>query len=294
MNNAHADFCFVEKISSSKIILLEQQIGIPAICALSYTTNNNARFPLIEHLHKDKIEFIIMVDGIQKFYASKIGYTLYRGDVFVAQPNEVHLCKESKNPNNSILWFQIDLSNKENFLINDKEKADFIYQKILNFKGRKFEIESKLVNQYVEAFHLINSHNKSDKIKGQSLFIYCLLELLEQKPVLKILSDDVDYAKQYILTHIYEAIDMDELTLKSDLPFSKFKQKFKEQIGQTPREYINYIKIKHSKKTLTSSKKSITDIAYEYNFSTCKYFKTLFKRYTGYTPKKYRKLFYKK
>lgn len=294
MNQVSTEFRFVEAKKYTRCILLEDEIGIPSMTALGFATDNQAKLPLIEHSHKDKIEFIIMIEGIQKFIASNVGFTLYSGDVFVAQPNEPHACTESENPNNAILWFQIDLTDKENFLGQNQTNADFLYQMILQFSGRKFQIEQEQINYFVKAFHLIHQNNLSNKIKGQNLFLYALVQLLEQKPILKMLSNDIDYAKEYIQTHIKEAIDMDELIGNSNQNASHFKQKFKDQIGQTPREYINFMKIQHVKEYIVYTKGSLTDLAYEYNFSSCKYFKMLFKRYTGYSPKKYRRLFSKK
>ncbi len=293
MNQVTTEACFFESKNNSRLILLEDVIGIPALSALGFATNNQAKLPLIEHSHRDKIEFVIMIDGIQKFIANKVDFTLYRGDVFVAKPNEPHTCIESDNPNNAILWFQIDLTNKQNFLGQNQINADFLYQMAIQFAGRKFQIEQEHMNCFVESFHLIRQKNLNSKIKGQNLFLYALIQLLEQKPILKTLSNDIDYAKQYIQTHIKEAIDVDELIGNSSLTASQFKQKFKEQIGQTPREYVNFMKIQHVKEHFIFTKGSLTDLAFEYHFSSYKYFKTLFKRYTGYSPKKYRRLFSK-
>ncbi len=274
-------------------VLLGDQTWINSLSTFGFATNNKAELPLINHYHKDKMEFVILIDGIQKYTASGVEYTLYGGDVFITQPNEEH--SSGKNPQsvNEILWFQIDLSKTNNFLGLNEQNGLHLFNRIINFEGRKFQLDRSLISKFVESFQLICKNNIDEKIKGQNLFMYCLLCMLDEKPVLTTLTDDIDKAKQYIITHLQEVIDMDELVGTSGLSISRFKQKFKEQIGFTPREYINFMKIDKAKEKIARTKESITDIAFEYSFSTSNYFCVVFKQFTGYSPKEYRKRFNK-
>lgn len=276
-----------------RTVLLGEQTWINSLSTFGHATNNKAELPLIDHYHKDKIEFVIIVDGIQKYTASGIEYTLYGGDVFITQPNEIHSSGKSPQSVNEILWFQIDLSKSDLFLGLNEQNGLHMFNRILNFEGRKFQLDRLLISKFVEAFKFICKNDINEKIKGQSLFIYCLMCLLEEKPVLTTLSPDIDAAKQYVMLHIHESIGMDELVGKSGLSISRFKQKFKEQIGFTPREYINYMKIDKAKDRIAHSKDSITDIAFDFSFSTSNYFCVVFKQFTGYSPKEYRRKFSK-
>lgn len=278
-------------IRKDRRVLIGDQTWLGSLTTFGHAVNNKAELPLVNHYHKDKMEFVIVVDGIQKYTASDIEYTLYGGDVFITQPNEAHSSGKSPQAVNELLWFQIDLSPAKDFLGLNEQGGIQLLNRIVNFEGRKFQLDKELITGFLRAFNHICKNDINEKVKGQCLFVYCLMCLLDQKPTLTVLSKDIDSAKQYILTHITETIDMDILIGTSGLSSSRFKQKFKEQVGFTPREYINYMKIDKAKEQIASSKDSITDIAFDFSFSTSNYFCVVFKQFTGYSPKEYRKRF---
>lgn len=277
-----------------RIVLLEEQTGITSLSIFGHATNNKAELPLIEHYHKNKLEFVILVEGVQHYTASGVNYTLYGGDVFLTQPNEVHSSGQSPQSVNEILWFQIDMSDAGNFLDLPEREAIHLYNELLNLSVYQFTIPRLLINRFLEAFALLCNNRVGDKIKGRSLFIYCLLHLLETRETVQRLSEDIHAAKQYILMHVKEPIDMEDLLGVSGLSSSRFKQKFKEQIGLTPREFINLQKIEDAKLSVAATKKSITDIAFDYSFSSSNYFCVVFKQFTGYSPKEYRRKYINK
>lgn len=269
--------------------MLPEQTTINSLSTLGHATNNKAELPLINHYHKDKVEFVIVIDGIQRYTASDISYTLYGGDVFYTMPGEFHSSGQSPQAVNEILWFQIDVSVSENLLNLPQNEAVLLFEKLNSFKARQFQISRRLINLFIESFELFMNDSPIEKLKGRSLFVYCLMNMLECEATVQTLTDDIGSAKQYILNHILEAIDMDELLGISGLSVSRFKQKFKEQIGLSPREFINSTKIEKSKRQIAMTKKSITDIAFDYSFSSSNYFCVVFKQFTGYSPKNFRK-----
>ncbi|WRS26892.1 AraC family transcriptional regulator [Oscillospiraceae bacterium MB08-C2-2] len=65
---------------------------------------------------------------------------------------------------------------------------------------------------------------------------------------------------------------------------------FKEETGQNFTDYLNQIKIDHSKKLLMGYGRSMLEISMEAGFNSQNYFNILFKRYTGMTPVQYRNI----
>lgn len=276
--------------NSYRKVLLAQQIGINAVSTMGFATQSKAELPLIEHYHKDKMEFIIAVEGFQQYKTGGVDFTIYPSEIFITTPNEVHSCVKTPQNLNTLMWFQIDVSkaSAENFLGQTGQTASMLYDKVSSFNARCIKLDQILLEHFVEAFQLICGNNLQ-KLKGQSLFLYSVLSLLEQKPLLNVLSRDVDFAKQYILLHHKETIGINELLKKSDLSASAFKQRFKQQLGVSPREYIDVCRIEASKQNVAFSKQSFTDIAFEYSFSSKKQFADAFKKHTGCSPKKYRR-----
>ncbi len=213
--------------------------------------------------------------------------------MFLTKPNEIHSSIQTPQSINEILWFQIDVATTNGFLDLPEREAIYLYNLLINFNARQLPLPHRLINLFLESFQLLCTNSIADKIKGCSLFIYCLLSMLESQASVHTLTEDIDAAKQYILTHIKDIIDMDELLGVSGLSVSQFKQKFKEQIGLTPREFINSTKIEKAKIKVATTKASITDIAFEYSFSSSNYFCVIFKQLTGHSPKEYRRKFQK-
>jgi len=79
--------------------------------------------------------------------------------------------------------------------------------------------------------------------------------------------------------------------LVSGYSISRFKTKFKREVGFAPAEYISIQKVEASKNLLESSEVSITELAYGLGFSSSNYFASVFKKIMGCTPREYRKQF---
>lgn len=102
------------------------------------------------------------------------------------------------------------------------------------------------------------------------------------------ITDTIKTALLYIEEH-FENITEAEVAEYCHVSYNHFSFLFKNAIGKSFSEYINFLRINKAEKLLLSSEKSITDIALETGFSTSSYFISKFKAYKGLTPKKFRK-----
>lgn len=286
--------------NNKRIVLKTEQTSMKELTLFGYAVDNKAELPTLNHFHESKIEVVILLKGMQQFSVNEHSFTLYENEAFIVYPNENHFCGESFKQDNEMLWFQIDISaaNKkadpytfeiiENFFRLDRLDAEELLAKIVSLKARKFALGRKLALQFKESFGLICNKDFDKRIAGRSLFLYSFINLMSKKAETKLLSPEIDIAKKYILDHITETIDINELNHKSGISNSNFKQKFKEEIGFYPKDFIKGMKIVSAKKDIISTNKSIEDIAFEYNFATKHFFVKAFSEVTGTTPKKYR------
>ncbi len=269
-----------------RIMLPMERTGIPALRTFGHTAGPEAGLPMIEHRHKDKFEFVLLVKGIQQHMVSGVSYTLYGGQAFAVRPNEPHSCVQNCGEYSELLWFQLDAFGPEGFLGLSGRDGQTLYDLLTGFSARQFELSRRLIRLFLEAFELLSGLDCQMRMKGRALFLFCLLNLLESSAVVTALSDPIDKAKQYILRHIQEAIDMDELLLASGLPMAEFREEFSAQIGMTPREFIQVQKVEASR-PLVAAGMTPADVAYEFHFSSPSYFKLLFKRVMGMSMKQY-------
>ena len=82
---------------------------------------------------------------------------------------------------------------------------------------------------------------------------------------------------------------MEDLAEMAFLSVSRFKQKFKAELGTSPRNFINFYKIEAAKEMLEQGH-SVTETALALNFSSSNYFSSVFHRYTCRSPSQYREI----
>lgn len=96
-------------------------------------------------------------------------------------------------------------------------------------------------------------------------------------------------AIEYINSHIYEDISIDNICSAVHISKYHFCRQFKKATGLTVMEYILKTRIVIAKNMLLKEKITITEISSRCGFSSVSYFSRIFKKETGMTPLKYRK-----
>ena len=71
---------------------------------------------------------------------------------------------------------------------------------------------------------------------------------------------------------------------------SYFSNIFKQSTGKSFSEYMNELRINEARKLLLTTQDKVFEIADRVGYKEYKYFVSVFKLYTGMTPKKYRVL----
>ena len=83
-------------------------------------------------------------------------------------------------------------------------------------------------------------------------------------------------------------LNIDQLASRMGLGRSQFYRKIKALTNYTPVELLRNLRLKRSRDMLTTTQKSISEIAYEVGFSTPAYFTRCYKDYFGETPSELR------
>ncbi|GEM_PF-606596 len=93
----------------------------------------------------------------------------------------------------------------------------------------------------------------------------------------------------YIENNYIGEISVKELAKMSNMCETSFRQKFSKQIGMSPIEYKNYLRIKKAAELLKSGAYTVTEAAESVNISDIYYFSKLFKRQYKIPPREYQK-----
>ncbi len=93
------------------------------------------------------------------------------------------------------------------------------------------------------------------------------------------------------ISNNYSSISEKEISKICHLSYNYFSYLFKYATGKTFKDYLLDTKIRQAEKLLLSTAKSITEISQETGFSTTSHFISQFKKKSGITPAKFRKIF---
>ena len=99
----------------------------------------------------------------------------------------------------------------------------------------------------------------------------------------------IEQTIQYIKSNLSDELSLESLSERANFSPIYFHKLFKASTGRNLRNYIEEQRIKKAIELLTSTSKTLTQIAYECGFSSQSYFSYAFKRKKGSTPREYAK-----
>jgi len=97
-------------------------------------------------------------------------------------------------------------------------------------------------------------------------------------------------AQLFIAHHLTEPIDYPSLAKKSGMGYALFRKRFKSVSGLAPLEFQLALRIRRAANLLTSTDISIAQIAIDTGFRSPLYFARFFRKETGLSPIRYRRL----
>lgn len=284
-----------------KKILTADKHKIPGLRNLSHFTPMAPGVPVPLHYHSDIIELHFMVKGQRKTYVMKGGvrtsYCATGNNLFITRPYELHTTGHIAQNRCEFFAMQLDLKEHDNFLGLNQHYSNILCHRLLNMDQHLYHVGSSQISMLRTAFNLISYGTEADSIAGVQ-YLTCVLASLNyltavpaQEEITEQLNSDIGHALKYIEQNIESPITLQELAQASNYSLSRFKAKFKEELGITPAEYITLQKMDRAQMLLKTTDDSITDIAYQLGFSSSNYFCSVFKKTLSYSPAAYRKNF---
>ncbi|MBQ6052383.1 MAG: helix-turn-helix transcriptional regulator [Clostridia bacterium] len=259
--------------------------GVPL---LAMYANLSSEPVLQNHDHGELFEICYLKRGMQKYFIGNEEYNLRGGDVFITFPNEIHSSGDNPQSRGCLYWIHID-STSSCLLGLDKDSSDTLIKYLYSIKNRKFRIRDDVASGLINACEMIEKGEKLEIIVARAMLVEFLYELINSENCQEnrnIVSDPIAEAKIYIDENIKEQLSLASVADRVGFSLSHFKYKFTKETGMTPGEYIMQKKIYDSVSLLPD--RSLTYIAYEYNFSSPQHYSKNFKAVTGMTPKEYR------
>lgn len=276
-------------------LLTQEQLQIPGLHMLGYRDMRHCDEELDLHYHH-AMEFIVTLKGKQHFVVENKLYTLYGGDIFMTVPDEPHSGANFPQTVSEFVWFEFDLSSCKNFLGLPPRYSQFVYDQLIHYDSRIRKAYTKDLPLLKDAFFFLASDDIQKQLLGYEHFVHFVVNnLCHVNNLGNLIYNDtsISEATTYISAHLLEDLNIDKIAEHVNLSPSRFKAKFKEQVGITPHAYITLLRIDTAKILLKNPDYSVTQVAYLLNFSSSNHFATVFKKHTGYTPTEFKNCSFK-
>lgn len=247
-----------------------------------------------EHTHT-YCEIFYLRRGSCTYTVEKAQYHLEAGDLFIVAAGAPHstryegnqtceriivFCKPDRLPAGFLAKHpevSAALSRSAKVILNRGLRADT--EKLLLAMIEENDIPSK----YSAEFLLLHTLSLLLSLLQDGIFSY---ERMSPKDGY---SADIEQALKYIALNYMLPLTLEGVAQQCNLSPTYFSRKFKIITGRTFKEHLNYIRLRQATQMLRTTDDTITKIAAECGFSGSNYFKDLFRKTTGLSPRAYRK-----
>lgn len=235
------------------------------------------------HLH-NHIELVYMLEGRTKLMVDSKTYIVCAGDAFIIFPNQIHQYQKIDIERYFLSIFPADLCPEFQSIFKNKVPVSPIIEKASNN-----EKILSLVDSIIEVNKQEQPYYKTC-IKGY--FLILLSELFQMMQFENLKSPDANTIKailNYCADNYTGDIKLD--TVSKALHVSKYyiSHLFSKKLHMGFSEYIGTLRISEACRLLKNEDMSITEVAYNVGFNSTRSFNRLFLKYTGMTPRQFKK-----
>lgn len=262
-------------------IFVERKLRIPSF-HMSY-----------EHYH-NYCELFYLKTGKCVYTIKDMEYQLKAGDFLIIAPGESHFTRyEGQAPCERIIFCCQKTAFPEEFQENFPEVIDILDRscKITLEQKKQYETD-RLIQKILQENNLMDEYS-SETIR---YLLLCLLLTLKRDGNFMVktkaketYSKDINDAVEYITRNFSLPLTLEDVAEHVGLSPTYFSKKFHLTTGSTFKEYLNKIRILQARQMLLTTDDSITKIALNCGFSSSNYFKDIFHRMMGISPRNYRK-----
>lgn len=248
---------------------------------ISYNETNAGKYFFSSHWHED-LEIHYLEQGKADFYLNQACYHVEKGDILIANSNELHSAYCTEEPYlGKVLVFDV------RFISPELGRANNIFQSII-YGDRIIQ----------DLFERIFDERQAERLGYKSqcrALVTQLLVYLSRNYVVQSLSERENVKRKkdlerlnvvlsYIHSHYTERISNTELAEMICLSEDRFGHLFRESVGKAPLQYINDMRLQSAMNLLKTNEYTVTEVAEVAGFQDYNHFGRLFRKRYGYTP----------
>ena len=283
-------------MNDKSVYVFGNQIEMPMLIHVSRVRSHVAS-RVTWHSHEG-FEMLFLLDGATAYeFAGQGSVALHGGHFLVLPPGVVHRGLHNVRSPSTICGLALKASRpgawkNTNFTTADLRRLRTALENASR-KVRPFNPALRwLVRRLMEetANYPANPHRAEAGIALRALICAVLVEAMRQILVPPTEPKEfVAAAITYLRKHLQEPVRMSDLVRHVGFSRARMFDLFKAQTGLTPNDYLQRLRIEKAQEELRQTNRSVTEIGLATGFSTGQYFSTVFGRYTGVSPTRFRK-----
>ncbi len=250
--------------------------------------------------YNEGIEICYVIKGKFEWEVEGEKYFLYPGDSFITCPWQIHGSPNKFVDLGVLTWIIIKP-------VCFDQSGELFFDGLLSlFENEMTQIGTILAKNKMPIFHyegiggLLENLYKELKVCKigyetrvrnilEELLIGTVRSIQEQKKQSDEYSVKLEKLKSDIENDITAVWTVQEMAYLVNMGTTVFNEKIKKYTGYTPIQFLTNIRLSKAKSMLTNLTINLTTIALECGFYSSQYFSYIFKRWTGVSPKDFRK-----
>jgi AraC-like DNA-binding protein len=284
----------VSRWTSSRLIFEQDEFSLPGLVMLGRYQHAAAASAIGSHAHRDEMEICFLERGEQTFRVKGVMHRLRGSDQFFTLPDEVHDTANLPEERGILYWLILSLKSSKQFLGLAGSAARGLQRELRRMPTRHFRAHPDSARILAKLTDLLLERRKRPvkfpphlQLRLQGLLLEYLLLTIEasHQGAKGTASPLIQRVLAYIDRNLNETIEVPRLAQVARLSESRFKGRFKAEMGVPPAEF--WLRKKIERATVLLKTRSVTNVAYELGFSSSQYFATVFKRYTMVNPSQF-------
>lgn len=271
--------------SAERNIVDLSRSGVPNACVIGRYSYHSPHAPLPPHRHDGMLEICYLQRGFQTYWVGREKHEMAGGEIFVTFPGETHSTGTAPEDRGSLYWLILRIrAGDDRFLGEGGPAAKALISALLRMPRRAFKAPDRAAEMLEEILkYAANSSDPLARLKLKSALLQFLLSVVAQARANagSALSERMRRVLDHVQSRPAEAPTLSELAAFARLSLSRFKTRFRKEVGVPPSEYIARARIAAAQSLLSDGNSSITEVAHAMGFASSQHFATVFRRYTG-------------
>lgn len=260
------------------------------------------------HWHKE-LECIIVLEGSLNYYVNDQTFSLKKGSGIIVNTNRLHSCGPLFSSDHSTFEieqhdcrYMVLLLQPDSLRFNQKMEEKYINPLLFDLNSSVFYLNHSqdwhidVTNCIRNIYNAVTNKPPCFELTAQSEFFilwktlymntikdqgYDYSEVDPLNPLKKMMS--------YIQANYQKKLTLEEIAQSGMMCQSKCCRLFRENLRQSPIEYLQNYRIQKGIYLLEHTKMNITEISLDCGFHSASYFTEIFRKTNGISPTEYRK-----